>query len=169
MKIHRDLNIPDLLDTPDFYWDRENLESLYHVTWYELFIRPSTFLFFYESGKFSNHLSISFQLPSRHRQAYARHEREIDAPLRTDGTGNKTLLHFIYAVGSEPLNIELNNFCAVFVKKMCLSIRINRHSIRMHKIRKSKLRRKAILEGRLNWLINFWIVSSNVFDIIIEN
>lgn len=22
----------DLLDTPDFYWDRENLESLYHVT-----------------------------------------------------------------------------------------------------------------------------------------
>jgi uncharacterized Rmd1/YagE family protein len=23
----------DLLDTPDFYWDRENLESLYHVTW----------------------------------------------------------------------------------------------------------------------------------------
>ena len=32
----------DLLDTPDFYWDRENLENLYHSTCTHLAIRKRT-------------------------------------------------------------------------------------------------------------------------------
>ena len=32
----------DLLDTPDFYWDRENLETLYHKTCNHLNIAKRT-------------------------------------------------------------------------------------------------------------------------------
>ena len=61
----------DLLDTPDFYWDRENLETLYHKTCNHLNISKRTKVLMHSTHSLSALLLIVWIIVG--------YEREIES------------------------------------------------------------------------------------------